>query len=124
MQNIHIIIDIPIGPRRNCPSRGTPNHLMASYNRTARIDPQLIPSQADAVRQYEEAGGRITHFSGFGKDPLVNNTTLIQQREAEFHQRYPNFHSFFHKLVNGDDSVFRNGLVLFIQLTQTLHRLM
>ena len=64
--------------------------------------------------------GHITHFSGFGEDPLVNNTILSHQREVEFHQRYPNFDLFFHKVVNGDDSVFREGLLYFIQITQTL----
>lgn len=108
------------GPRRGSPSRGTPNHLMASNNHTARIDPHLIPLPEEAVRQYEQAGGHITHFSGFGEDPLFNNTILSHQREVEFHQRYPNFDLFFHKVVNGDDSVFREGLLYFIQITQTL----
>ena len=82
------------------PSCGTPNHLMASNNHTARIDPHLIPLPEEAVRQYEQAGGHITHFSGFGEDPLVN-VILSHQHEAKFHQRYPNFEPFFNKLVNG-----------------------
>lgn len=93
---------------------------MALNNHTARIDPQLIPSPEEAVRQYQQAGGHITRFSEFGKDPLVMHTTLSHQHEAEFHQRYPNFKLFFHKLVNGDDSVFRAGLLFLIQITQTL----
>ena len=76
---------------------------MESNNRTARVDTWLVPSPEDAVRQYEEAGGHLTHFSGFGEDPLANDTVLIHQRDAEFHQRFPNFDPFFHKLVNGDD---------------------
>ena len=71
------------GPRRGCPSRGTPNHLMASNSHTARIDPHLIPLPEEVVRQYEQAGGHITHFSGFGEDPLVNNTILSHQSEVE-----------------------------------------
>ena len=69
------------------------------------------------MRQYEEAGGHITHFSKFGEDPLVSDTILYHQREAEFHQTYPDFDPFFHKLVNGDDSFFRSGLLFFIQIT-------
>ena len=68
---------------------------MESNNRTARVDPRLVPSPEDAVRQYEEAGGHLTHFSGFGEDPLANDTVLIHQRDAEFHQRFPNFDPFF-----------------------------
>ena len=82
------------GPRRGWPSRGTPNHLIASNSHTARIDPYLIPLPEEAVRQYEQAGGHITHFSGFGEDPLVN-VILSHQHEAKFHQRYPNFEPFF-----------------------------
>ena len=43
----------------------------------ACISPQLIPSPEEAVRQYEEAGGHITHFRGFGEDPLANHATLV-----------------------------------------------
>ena len=83
------------GPRRGWPSLGTPNHLIASNSHTARIDPYLIPLPEEAVRQYEHTGGHITHFSGFGEDPLINNAILSHQHEAGFHQRYPNFSIFF-----------------------------
>ena len=99
------------GSRRGWSSLSTPNHLIASISHTARIDPYLIPLPEEAVRQYQQAGGHITHFSGFGEDPLINNAILSHQREAKFHQRYPNFESLFHELVNGDDSVFREGLL-------------
>ena len=66
---------------------------------------QLIPTPEDAVRQYEEAGGRLTLFSEFGADPLANNAALIHQREVIFHQTYSTFDPLFHKLVNGDDTV-------------------
>lgn len=84
---------------------------MESNNHTARVDNRLVPSPEDAVRQYEEAGGHLTHFSGFGEDPLADDTVLTHQRDTEFHQRYANFDPFFHKLVNGDDTVFHDGLL-------------
>lgn len=92
---------------------------MSSNNQVARIDPRLIPSD-DAVRQYSAAGGHLTDFSVFGEDPLSNNTSLIQQRDTEFHRRYPQFDTFFHKLVNGDDKEFCDGLVHLIQITRSL----
>ena len=92
---------------------------MASNNQAARINPQLIPSPEDAMRQFEEAGGHITHFSGFGEDPLASNSIQLQQRKIRFHQRYPTFDVFFHTVVNGDDNLFREGLLFFIHLTQT-----
>ena len=109
-----------IGARTGCPSRGTPNHLMLSNNQVARIDPQLIPSAEDAVRQYSATGGHLTEFSVFGEDPFRNNVSLVQQREAEFHHRFPQFDVFFHKLVNGDDKEFCDGLLYLIQITQNL----
>ena len=108
------------GPRRGWHSCGTPNHLIASNSHTARIDPYLIPLPEEAVRQYEQAGGHITHFSGFGEDLLINIALLSHQREANFYQRYPNFEPLFHELVNSVYSVFREGLLFFILITQTL----
>ena len=93
---------------------------MESNSQVARVDPSLVPSPEDAVRQYEEAGGHLTHFSQFGSDPLVGDRHLIQEREVRFYQIYPNFDPIFHNLVNNDDSTFCNGLYLFIQITQSL----
>ena len=84
---------------------------MVSNNQVELVNPQIIPSP-------EEAGGHITRFSGFSLDPLANDNSLFYRREIEFHQRYPEFDPFFHKLVNSDDTVFREGLLFFIQVTQ------
>ena len=72
--------------------------------------PGLIPSAEDAARQYSAAGGHLTDFSVFGEDPLNNNSSLVQQRETEFLQRYPQFDQLFHKLVNGDEKEFCDAL--------------
>jgi len=39
-----------------------PNHLIASNNQTARVDPRLVPLADNAVRHYEEAGGHWHHL--------------------------------------------------------------
>ena len=95
---------------------------MNSNNRAAKVDPHLVPLPEDAVRQYEEAGGHLTHFSKFGEDPFASNACLIRQREEEFQKRYPSFDPFFSNLVNGNDSLFREGLLYFIRLTHTLQQ--
>ena len=92
---------------------GIPNQLMRRNNRIARIDPSLLTSY-DAVQLYEQFGGNITQFSAFGQDPLNSRSDLVQQRETEFYQRYPQFGPFFHKLVNVDACLFREGLLYFI----------
>ena len=55
------------------------------------------------------------------KTPLLIMLFLYShQHEAKFHQRYQNFESLFHELVNSVYSVFREGLLFFILITQTL----
>lgn len=93
---------------------------MDSNNQASIIDSHLIPTPEDAVRQYEEAGGRLTHFSEFGADPLANDAGLLHEREVIFQQRYPSFDPLFHKLVNGNDTVFCCALHHFIDITASL----
>ena len=84
------------------------------------INGHLVPTADEAFRSYTEAGGTITEFSGFGQDPLAHDAHLSQQREAHFHDRYQDFGPFFQELVNGDDKRVCEGLLFFIQITQTL----
>ena len=93
---------------------------MASNNQVARIASQVIPSPEEAIKLFEEAGGSLTHFSVFGADPLGDDVIRKQQREVQFHQGYPSFDPIFYNLVNGDDTLFRQGLLLYIQLTHSL----
>ena len=102
------------------PSRGTPSQAMAANNQIASIDPHRVPSADEAVRQFEEDGGHLTHFSSFGEDPLSSDPSRVRNREAAFHHRYPQFDPFFHGVVNDDDSLFRQGLNFFIHLTQSM----
>ena len=67
---------------------------------------------------FEREGGSLTIFSSFGADPLAGSTDLFQRRHAEFTSRFPNFDNIFHSLVNGSDALFRDGLKLFLQLTE------
>jgi len=60
--------------------KGIPNVLMDRENRTAKVDPAMIPSVQDAVQQYESLGGTLTTFSPFGIDPLESNAHLRQMR--------------------------------------------
>lgn len=117
----HLWIFIYIGPRRGCPSRGTPNYLMELNNQIAKIEPQLIPTPENALMQYEAAGGRITHFNSFGIDPLIDDL-LIEEQNTQFQRRYPTVDTLFHQLVNSDDRPFRDAFCFFIQVTQMLQQ--
>jgi len=93
---------------------------MRRNNHVARIDPSILPPADDAVRQYEQFGGNITQLTACDQDPLNCRTDLVHQREAQFYQRYPEFGPFFHKLVNGDAHLFREGLLFFVDINARL----
>ena len=88
------------------------------------IQLQSLPQTSDAVREFESLGGTLTSFSEFGHDPLSERSDLIQQRETRFHDRFPDFGQFFYSCVNGDNSIFKQGLLYFIETsTQLLSQL-
>ena len=79
-----------------------------------------IPRTDEAVQWYHESGGNLTLFSPFGEDPLSVAESLVTERETRMWANIPDFSAIFHKLVNGDDMHFCNGLKLFIRLTERL----
>ena len=84
------------------------------------IDPSLLPEPDDAVQQMESMGSRLTHFSPFGRDPLESRNDLLQQREDAFKARFPQFDTFFYTVVNGDITIFHEGLLYFIEISKRL----
>ena len=93
---------------------------MCANNHVQRIDAAHIVDSATAVHQFESFGGRLTIFSGFGEDPLRQHAALVTQREREFRRCYPDFGVFFYIVVNSDYSLFRQGLLYFIDLSKQL----
>ena len=79
------------------------------------IDNQLLPDPQDAVAHMESLGSRLTVFSPFGTDPLEGREDLISRREAMFSAKYPDFGPFFYSAVNGDYSLFREGLLYLFE---------
>ncbi len=65
-------------------------------------------------------GGRLTTFSPFGSDPLVDSPALVAQRDTEFSASFPPFSTVFHAIVNGNDQLFRVGIKRVIDLTDRL----
>ena len=90
---------------------------MTANNCVARIESYQLPSPEEAVKMFEDEGGHLTHFSEFGQDPLRDDAVRLHNRETTFFSRYPTFDPFFHELVNGDDTLFKQGLLFFISLT-------
>ena len=81
------------------------------------IDNQLIKDPTTILEEYRQLGGNITVFSPFGEDPLKNRPDLLAIREKGFFERYTGFEQFFYSVVNGDLSLFKEGLLFFIDVT-------
>ena len=90
--------------------RGVLNDLMHSINQVMSVDPTLGPESDVAIYQFESHGGQFTVFSPFGQDPLHEGEDLIKLQEEDFYERFPDL-VLFHTVVNGDYSLFREGLL-------------
>ena len=100
--------------------RGAPNVLMNNNNQAAQLNPSVIPTPDDALQQFQDCGGDITVFNCFGQDPLELRPDLITEREDLFCQRNPTFDEIFHSTVNGNDLLFKTGLMDFITISKQL----
>ncbi len=92
---------------------------MTLDNRAKNILPSLLPSVHEAVQLYREAGGGITNEHTFGIDPLSGNLEMQKIRQDSVLQHY-DFNPMFHQLVNGNDSLFKEALLYFVDVTYRL----
>jgi hypothetical protein len=99
---------------------GIPDRLMRMNNHTGVISPTDVPEPEEAFRLMESHGSTLTMFNCFGCDPLSDRPDLIQHRLEMFSGRYPHFDEFFHTVVNNNYSLFSEGLLYFIQLSEAL----
>lgn len=53
--------------------KGIPNVLALENCKTHSLACELVPEADEIVRNYESQGGRITRFSPFGNDPLIQS---------------------------------------------------
>jgi hypothetical protein len=102
------------------PRGGIPNTKMRSNYQTAKIDSFAVPEPDNAVQMFEANGGQLTYFSPFGHDPLEQYPELVDERQSTFHSYYPDFAQFFYTIVNNDYSLFREGLLYFIEISKLL----
>ena len=93
---------------------------MKQNNQTIFIDPQLVKDPCTILEEYTSLGGNITRFSLFGQNPLKDQPSLATKRDGIFFERYPSFEPFFHSAVNGDFSLFKEGLSFLIYVTTNL----
>ena len=102
------------------PHKGAPADRMRRNDQTSKIPLSTLPTPADAVSQFEQLGGSLTLFPQFGENPLCGKSEWMDLRNAEFTRKYPDFNNIFHQLVNGDDTLFVNGLQYYISISVRL----
>ena len=93
---------------------------MEQRNGTVKLQPSQIPEVTDSVKEYEELGGKLTFFKSYGIDQLQHRQDLIQERERLFTVRYPDFGIIFYTVVNGNNVLFRDGLLYLIRINNVL----
>lgn len=109
------LLCLKLGPRRRIPNR-----VMRENNQAVQISSRLLPEPHAAVQQFQDLGGQLKTFSTFGHDPLQSNPALVAQRDRRFKEQYPGFNQFFYSTVNGNYSVFQDGLLFFIDISKQL----
>ena len=81
------------------------------------VDQRLLPSTTEAVQRYQQQGGQLTNPWQMGKDPLEGNAYKYGVRQEVFLEKYSSFQSTFSKLVNGDQTTFKQALKFYIDIT-------
>ena len=100
-------------------ARGTPNDRMTSNNRVTPVHIDVLPTSSSAMDLYRQSRGTITEDYDFGVDPLKHNQEKKALRQTAFCQRFQ-FQTIFNTAVNGDEHLFFQGLLFYINLTHRL----
>ena len=103
---------------------GTPNSKATERCGTTPIPGGTLPTGTLAKQQYEVQRGSITAFGEFGIDPLRNRQDLVIRRDSLFAERNPPFNIMFSDVVSSSGVYFREGILSFISLTESLEQLL
>lgn len=101
-------------------NRGIPDVLMARSNKAQRVTNSVLPSPGAAVHMYTSSGGNLRDPGPFGIDPIDTNSSKTNIRSSAFSEKFPSFSNIFHEVVNGNSSIFQQGLLFFINITKRL----
>lgn len=116
---VHIFLLLFPVTKHGC-QRGVPRIRMLGNNHTKAVDQRLLPSTTDAVQWYQQQGGQLTDPWQVGKDPLEGNAYKYGVRQEAFLEKYPSFQNIFSKLVNGDETTFKQALKFYIDITHRI----
>ena len=97
-----------------------PIEKMRETNQAVRLEPHLIPTTPEAVRMYEERGGRLNTDPSIGYDPIACYDHLQESREHLFFSRNSSFASIFRDVVHNRIDTFVTAIKSFIEITAFL----
>ena len=100
--------------------KGIPNIRARNNDKTIKRPSGDIPSTDEAVHRFFAMGGHLTTFSPFGSDPLVDHPNLVAQRDADYARCMPEFPTIFHAIVNGNELLFKNSIMKYVELSNQL----
>ena len=102
------------------PKACIPIEKMRETNQAVRLEPHLIPTTPEAVRMYEERGGRLNTDPSIGYDPIACYDHLKESREHLFFSRNSSFASIFRDVVPDRIDTFVTAIKSFIEITEFL----
>lgn len=112
--------EIPAWNVYTIPQKGIPDVLFANHLRITRINEAFLPPADVVAADYVNNGGHMTFPDVYGSDPLDGQLALQQQQEEYFTANYLSFEGILYSLVNGQEDVFRDALLTFIDITNRL----
>jgi len=97
-----------------------PFEKMRETNQAVPLEPHLIPTTPEAVRMYEERGGRLNTDPSIGYGPISCYDHLQESREHLFLSQNSSFSSIFCDVVHDRIDTFVTAIKSFIEITQFL----
>lgn len=103
------------------PRHGVPSVIFQEQCQTSLLPAGVVlPTGMDAAYDYMQQGGRITLAGDFGQDPLHHYPNLANERLARFQTEFPHPSGLFTTCVNRHSTPFKNAVLRFIELTDSL----
>lgn len=96
-----------------------PDTVRLTNNQITPISADQIPTTAEAVALYREAGGILTEDNN-GRDPLIDYPDLILRRDVSFVQEAPSIEEIIEDLNISEGRLYAETIMLYIYLTETV----
>jgi hypothetical protein len=97
-----------------------PEAVRLFNNDITALAEEYVPSTADAVELFEEAGGTLTEEGTSGIDPLDGYLALRKYREALFRHGAPSIENIVEDLNVGTGDLLKRSILYYIELTNML----